>query len=153
MDSLGASTEILIGDSSGQHVLIRPLFRSQPGLFDVRDGNWIDCELEIVAGSFRGGFRADLRSEEFQTFLEEVEGVTRTLDGTASFTTMEGQIALSLSSDGKGHVRVTGDAIDAPGIGNRLQFVFDIDQTYLPPVCESLGHLLAAFPVTSAPEA
>jgi hypothetical protein len=150
---LGASTEILIGDSSAQHVLIRPLFRSQPGLFDDRDGNWIDCELEIVAGCFRGGFRADLRSEEFQTFLDEVEGVSRTLDGTASFTTMEGQIALSLTGDGKGHVRVTGDAIDAAGIGNRLQFVFDIDQTYLPPVCESLGHLLAAFPVTGAPDA
>jgi hypothetical protein len=150
---LGASTEVLIGDSDAQHVLIRPLVRSQPGLFDDRDGNWIDCELEIVAGCFRGGFRADLRSEEFQTFLEEVEGVRRILDGTASFTTMEGQIALALTSDGKGHVRVTGEAIDAAGIGNRLQFAFDIDRTSLPLICESLGHLLAAFPVTGAPDA
>lgn len=149
---MGASTEILIGDPGGQHVLIRPLFRSHPGLFDRWDGNWIDCELQIVAGCFRGGFRADLRSEEFQTFLEEVEGLSRTLEGTASFTTMEGQIALSLTGDGKGHVRVTGEGIDAAGIGNRLQFAFEIDQTHLPPICESLGHLLAAFPVTGAPD-
>jgi hypothetical protein len=150
---LGASTEVLIGDSDAEHVLIRPLFRSQPGLFDDRDGNWIDCELQIVAGCFRGGFRADLRSEEFHTFLEEVEGLSRTRDGTASFTTMEGQIALSLTGDGKGHVRVTGEAIDAVAVGNRLQFVFDIDQAQLPPISESLGHLLAAFPVTGAPDA
>jgi hypothetical protein len=150
---LGASTEILIGDSDAQHVLIRPLFRSQPGLFDDRDGNWIDCELQVVAGCFRGGFRADLRSEEFHTFLEELEGVSRTLDGTASFTTMEGQIALALTGDGKGHVRVTGEAIDAAAVSNRLRFVFDIDQTHLTTICESLGHLLAAFPVTGAPDA
>jgi hypothetical protein len=149
---VGASTEVLIGDSDAQHVLIRPLFRSQPGLFDDRDGNWIDCELQIVAGGFRGGFRADLRSEEFHTFLEEVEGVRRTLDGTASFTTTEGQIALALTGDGKGQVRVTGEAVDAAAAGNRLRFVFDIDQAHLAPMCESLGHLLAAFPVTGAPD-
>jgi hypothetical protein len=152
-DPLVASTEVLIGDSDAEHVLIRPLFRSQPGLFDDRDGNWIDCELQIVAGCFRGDFRADLRSEEFRTFLEEVEGVRRTLHGTASFATMEGQIALSLTGDGRGHVRVTGEAIDAAAVGNRLRFVFDIDQTHLPPISDSLGHLLAAFPVTGAPDA
>jgi hypothetical protein len=86
-------------------------------------------------------------------FLEELEGVSRTLDGTASFTTMEGQIALSLTVDGKGHVRVTGEAIDAAGVGNRLQFLFDIEQPCLPPICEALGHLLAAFPVTGALDA
>ncbi len=149
---MGASTEVIIGDLDAQHVLIRPLFRSQPGLFDDRDGNWIDCDLQIVAGGFRGGFRANLRSEEFQTFLEEVEGLRRTLDGTASFTTLEGQIALSLTGDGKGHVRVTGEAIDTGGAGNRLRFIFDIEQAHLAPVCESVGHLLAAFPVTGTPD-
>jgi hypothetical protein len=151
--ALGASTEILIGDGDAQHVLIRPLFRSHPGLFDYWDGNWIDCELQIVAGGFRGRFRADLRSEEFHTFLEEVEGLSRTVQGTASFSTMEGQIAFSLTDDGQGHVRVTGEAIDVAGIGNRLQFAFDIDQTHLPPICQSLEHLLAAFPVTGAADA
>jgi hypothetical protein len=149
---LGASTEVLIGDSGAQHLLIRPLFRSHPGLFDYWDGNWIDCELEIVAGGFRGRFRADLRSEEFHTFLQEVEGLSRTVEGTATFTTMEGQIALSLSGDGKGSVRVSGEAIDVAGIGNRLQFGFDIDQTSLPSICRSLDDLLAAFPVTGAPD-
>lgn len=150
---MGDSTEILIGDSGAEHVLIRPLFRSHPGLFDYWDANWIDCELQIVAGGFRGSFRADLRSEEFHTFLQEVEGLSRAVQGTASFTTMEGQIALSLTGDGQGQVRVTGDAIDVAGVGNRLQFGFDVDQTYLPQICRSLDHLLAAFPVTGAPDA
>lgn len=148
-----ASTEILIGDLDAQHVLIRPLFRSQPDLFDVKDGNWIDCELQIAAGGFRGIFRADLRSEEFQSFLDETEPLTRALDGTATFSTVDGQIAFSLTADATGRIVVAGEAIDAHEDGNRLQFSFEIDQTHVPSICLSLNSLLAAFPVTSVPDA
>ena len=147
------SSEVLIGDAGAQHVLIRPLLRSHPGLFDSADGNWIDCELEVVAGGFRALFPAHLRSEEFQSFLEEVQDLHRTLDGAARFTTLEGQIALSITGDGKGGVHVSGEAIDDAGSGNRLQLKFDIDQTYLPPICASLEHLLAAFPVVGRSDA
>jgi hypothetical protein len=147
------STEIVIGDIDAQHVVIRPLFRSQPDLFDAKDGNWIDCELEIAAGAFSGRFRADLRSDEFQSFSEELAGVSRTLDGTATFSTLDGQISFSLTGDGTGPVRVTGEAVDAAASGNRLHFRFDIDRMQLPPLCESLEHLLAAFPVVGVPDA
>jgi hypothetical protein len=147
------STEIIIGDIDAQHVLIRPLFRSHPDLFDVKDGNWIDCELEIAAGAFSGRFRADLRSDEFQSWSEELQGLSRTLDGTATFSTLDGQIAFSLTGDGTGQVRVTGEAIDAAESGNRLQFRFDVDRMQLPRVCEALVHLLGAFPVVGAPDA
>jgi hypothetical protein len=150
---LADSTEILIGDSGGQHVLIRPLARSHPGLFDYWDGNWIVCDVEIAAGGFRGNFRADLRSEEFHAFLEEVAGLSRMLEGTATFSTLEGQIAFSLTGDGKGHVRVQGEAVDEPGTGNRLHFGFEIDQTYLPEISRALEYLLAAFPVTGTADA
>ena len=145
---MASSSEILIGDSTAQHVLIRPLSRSQPDLFELRDGDWIDCEVALAVGGFSGSVRADLRSEEFRAFLEELQNLSQTLEGAASFTTMEGQIAISLTGDGKGHIRVSGEAIDDAGVGNRLQFAFDIDRTYLPKVCESLESLLAAFPVT-----
>lgn len=148
-----ASTEVVIGDENGQHVVIRALSRNHPDLFDYWDGNWVACELEIVTGGFRGAFRADLRSEEFCAFLEEAEGLSATLDGAASFSTMEGQIAFSLAGDGKGRVRVQGEARDAPGSANRLHFCFDIDQSYLPHICRSLEVLLAAFPVVGTTDA
>lgn len=150
---MASSTEILIGDPAAQHVLIRPLGRSHPGLFDKWDGNWIDCEIVIVAGAFRGSFRADLRSEEFRMFQEDVEDLNRTLDGAASFSTMEGQLALSLTADGNGQVRVAGEGIDEAGVGNRLQFGFVIEQAHLQDLGRSLEHLLTAFPVIGAPDA
>ena len=147
------STEIVIGDVDAQHVLVRPLSRTHPGLFDASDGNWIDCKVQIAVGGFRGGFRADLRSDEFQAFLEEVEALNRALAGTATLSTLEDQVAVTLSANGTGAVHVSGETIDSPGSGNRLQFAFEIDQTYLPEICRSLEYLLAAFPVIAAPDA
>jgi hypothetical protein len=148
-----ASTEFLIGDEHGQHVLVRALSRNHPDLFDYADGNWVACEVEIVAGGFRGAFRADLRSDEFRAFLEEAEALTGALDGAASFSSMEGQLSLSLAGDGRGHIRVLGDACDTPGSDNRLHFGFDMDQTYLPQICRALEVLLAAFPVVGTADA
>lgn len=147
------STDILIGDNDGAYVLIRPLGRKHPGLFDYWDGNWIDCELEIAAGAFRGRLRADLRSEEFYAFLEDVEGLSRSLEGTASFNTMEGHIAFALTGDGNGQVRVGGEAVDTADAGNRLLFEFGIDQVCLQDICQSLEYFLAAFPVTGTRDA
>jgi hypothetical protein len=147
------STDILIGDTDGQYVLIRPLCRKHPGLFDYRDGNWIDCELEVAAGAFRGRLRADLRSEEFHAFLEDMEALSRALEGSASFDTMEGCLAFALTGDGHGHVRVSGEAVDPADAGNRLIFDFAIEPACLPDICQSLGYFLAAFPVTGTRDA
>jgi hypothetical protein len=148
-----ASTEVLIGDVEAEHVMIRPLFRSQADLFDVRDGNWIDCEVQVAAGGFRGNFRADLRSEEFQGLSAELDALNQTLEGTATFSTLDGQLALTLTGDSAGRVRVTGEAVDAAEHGNRLHFSLEIDRAHVPPICESLNALLAAFPVTHVTDA
>lgn len=146
------TTEVLIGDVDAQHVLIRPLSRREPDLFDNEDGNWIDCEVEIAAGGFRGTFRTDLRSEEFRNFSEELAGLSRTLEAAATFSSEDGHIALSLTGHGGRRVHVSGEAIDSAENGNRLQFSFDIDQTHVPSICRSLDDLLRAFPVTGAPD-
>jgi hypothetical protein len=121
-------------------------------LFDRWDGNWIDCEVEVSVGAFRGRFRANLRSDELGTFCAELEALNGTLEGTASLNTMEEQIALSLTGDGKGPFRVQGTAVDTAGSGNRLQFGFEIDQMYLPEILGSLEQLLKAFPVIGTPD-
>jgi len=129
------------------------LSRSSPGLFDYWDGNWIACEIEIAAGGFRGRFTADLRSEEFHAFMDQVSELARTIDGAATFTTMEGQLTLSLTAGGEGHVRVAGEALDLLGGENRLTFNFDVDPACLGEIARSLESLLTTFPVIGTPEA
>ena len=91
-----------------------------------------------------------MSSEEFHTFLEQVEGLSAAVDGTANLTTMEGQIPCRCRRRQR-QVRVAGEALDGAGVGNRLQFGFDIDQAMVPEVARSLGYLLAAFLRSVAP--
>ena len=148
-----ASTELLIGDADGQHVLVRAEARHHPHLFDSSAGNWISSEVDIAAGGMRATFRAELKSEEFQAFLDEVDALTRTLAGVATFSTTEGQLTVSLTGDPSGQVRVAGEAVDAPGSGNRLYFGFEVDQRRLPQISQSLQLLLSAFPVVGVADA
>jgi hypothetical protein len=148
------STDILIGDTDTQHVLIRPLSRRHPGLFDYAEANGIECEVEIVAGVFSGTVRADVRSEEFQAFLDEVEGMIGTLEGAATLATMEGQLSVAIAIEGSEarheQMRVSGDVSDAPGSSNRLHFAFEVERAQLPAIAQALNYLLAAFPLDSS---
>jgi hypothetical protein len=94
-----------------------------------------------------------MRAEEFAGFLTDITALSRTLEGAATFTTMEGQLSVTLSGDGKGHVHVQGTAVDEPGTGNRLEFGFDIDQTYLHGIASCLDSFVAAFPVVNPTDA
>ncbi len=144
---LAPSTELLIGDAGGEHVLIRALSRKHPGLFDSWDANWIACEIEVAVGGFHGAFRADLRSDEFLAFSRTMDDLAVALDSVATFSTMEQQLSVLLAGDGRGHVRVEGSASDTAGSGNRLHFSFEIDQTYLKQIQRDLEVILEAFPV------
>ena len=147
------TTEVLIGSLDDEHVLVQPQGRSQPGLFDSRDGNWIACDVEIAAGRFRASFQADLRSDEFAAFLAQASTLAHAREGAATFSTLEGQLALSLTTSGGDALRVEGEANDAAGSGNRLHFEFTIDQALLSGIILALEQMLAVFPVAGPAEA
>ena len=140
------------GNNAGLHALIRPLSRRQPGLFDYSEANWIECEVEISAGAFQGTVRVDIRSEEFQAFLDEVEGMIGTLEGAASLTTMEGQLSVSIAIEGDDRMRVSGEVSDAAASGNRLRFTLEAERAQLPAIAKSLTYVLTVFPATGRVE-
>lgn len=137
---------LLIGNQSNGVTLVT-WRRTHAGTSDYWDGNWVSTRIEILAGGFRGKIEADLRSEEFDAFRKGVQQLYATLNGRAELSTLEGWITLTLEGDGRGHVKVTGAVLDQPGIGNRLIFNFDLDQTYLPEVIEQLNLILETYPV------
>ena len=144
---VAASTDILIGDASAQHVLIRPVSRTTPGLFDDRDDSAITCEVQIAIGGFRGQFTAQLRTDEFRSMLDEIEASGPSLENAANLDATSGQIDLSLIGDGAGHVLVAGYVADAEDDGNRLEFAFAMSEAVMPDLVRSLEQVLAAFPL------
>lgn len=148
---MSTKCDILIGNVDGEHVQINLLSRSHPECDDYWDGNWIASEVELRTGAYRASFRSDFRSEDFTSFHQSVCQLSETLRGFAKFDTMEGQLALELIGDGRGHIRVEGTSLDVAGVGNRLDFHFDIDQTYLSRIVRSLEKSISMYPVVGRP--
>jgi hypothetical protein len=121
--------------------------RSSPDASDYWDGNWLSCTAVVSAGAFHGTLDSLLRNEDLARFLHRLEGLTERLSGEAVFDTLDGWLDVRLIGDGRGHVEVRGQLVDAPASGNSLEFRFCLDQTYLTPLAAQLRAVLDLFPV------
>lgn len=110
------------------------------------DDNWLAVEIGVRAGGFRGKASATIMTGDLTKFLSELRPLYQTLSGTASFTTMEDQLSLRLAGDGKGHIELRGEVADQPGIGNRLHFALQFDQSQLGASIRELERVTLQFP-------
>jgi hypothetical protein len=121
----------------------------RPATGDYWDDNWLSVVICIRAGGFRGKIDASFMTGELEKFLSELRSLLETLSGAATFNTMEEQLSLKLTGDGIGHIELRGEAEDQPGIGNRLHFKLQFDQTQLRTSVSELERITAEFPVRS----
>jgi hypothetical protein len=113
------------------------------------DDNWLTSQIRVRAGGFRGQIDAAILTSELAGFLAQLRLLCETLSGKAEFSTLEEQLQLTLTGDGKGHIHLTGHVADQPGIGNRLLFTLNFDQTQLAESMRQLHGITEAFPVRS----
>jgi hypothetical protein len=139
-----------LGSSEREHIIVRPSRREHPDPAHSDDRSWICASIEVAAGAFRGTFEATLRAEEFVRFRDELRPLYERLTGQATFDTMEGWLRIHVQGDGKGHFHAACEAIDEPGLGNRLSFKIDFDQTELPAIVSGLDAICEAAPVAGA---
>jgi hypothetical protein len=138
---------MVIGNESTNWVEVQVLARSHPGCQDNWDGNWVRSEVTLRAGAFSGRYDADLRTDEFARFRDELKAVFQPLIGKAEFSSLEGWLAIEFVGNGKGHFSGSCQAMDTPGTGNRLSFSLAIDQTEIPSILRDLDFILSKFPV------
>ena len=113
------------------------------------DDNWLVVEVSVHAGGFRGKTRASIQTSELAVFGPQLRQLYDTLSGTAEFTTIEEQVYLILKGDGKRHITLKGEMMDQPGIGNRLNFNLEFDQSQLANSISDFSAIMAKFPVHS----
>ncbi len=111
---------------------------------------WLPSRITVRAGSFSGEFPSNLDVWAFARFATELKALYESLKGTASFSTYEGQLELTLVGDGMGHIQVKGEAMDYAGTGNKLIFRLAIDQTEIPALLRDLSAISAAYPPVAA---
>jgi len=110
------------------------------------DDNWISVQVSLAVDGFKGRFRASFQAADLVSFRDQLASLYDSLDGEATFATMEMQLALTLTGNGRGGIVVKGEAANQSGV-NRLGFGFQIDQTYLANTLSELNEVIEAFPI------
>ena len=103
---------------------------------------WLRAQVTIQVRGFNGSVVASFEPGDFEAFEKKLQILNETLTGTADFSSRENQVVFSLRGDRLGHIEVTGDAWSQPGYENKLEFEFNIDQTFLPSILVQLGAIV-----------
>ncbi len=122
--------EIIIGNKGADYVSIKPRNRFSDGC---------SADIELRCDGWSGGVRGWFFEGELARFADEVRRLHRDLVGKAKLEPSEPNIAVTLTGDGKGHVRVEGEARNRFETSTILKFEFSIDQTYLQGIADALN--------------
>jgi hypothetical protein len=114
---------------------------------NYHDANWLTVQVKVAAGGFRGSFDAAFLTAELSDLCAKLKELYASLKGKKEWDTMEGQLRLTFQGNGLGAIELHGDALDQAGIGNRLSFRLQLDQTQLAQSVSQLNELMARFPI------
>jgi len=135
------------GESQHERLEVDVLRYERSLVGEYYDDNWLTVRICVSAGGFRGATDAAILTDELARFLTHLRALHQTLGGEAQFTTLEEQLHVVLSGDGKGHIELVGDLADQPGIGNRLHFTLRFDQSQFAASIRELEGVISHFPV------
>ena len=135
------------GQSEQERIEVDVVRYERTPVGEYHDDNWLTSQIRVRAGGFRGKVDVSILTDELATFLTQLHALHGTLRGTAEFSTLEEQVHLRLTGDGKGHIELVGEVADQPGIGNRLRFTLQFDQPQLGASVRELERVTSEFPV------
>jgi len=134
------------GQSERERVEIDVLRYERAPIGEYYDDNWLTVEIRVQAGGFHGKAKAAIIADDLVRFATELRPLFETLSGSAKFASMEDQLNLRLVGDGKGHIELHGEIADRAGIGNRLHFSLQFDQSQLGASIRELERVTTQFP-------
>ncbi len=105
-----------------------------------------EAQVSIAVEGFTGAFMARIDSNDFLKFEDELHLLYQNLQGSATLRPLEKQLTLHLIGNGRGAITVTGTAYSMPTYRNHLEFTFEIDQTFLPPLLAQLSAITGSSP-------
>jgi len=118
------------------------------------DANWLTSEVELTAtrtGKFHAKTSVALRTEELETFRDQLRILKDTLSGEATLEHLEDQVGCTIRlSKGVGEL----DAFLKEDVGPELRTTgARTDQSYLETSVQQLDAVCEAFPVRGSPYA
>lgn len=114
--------------------------------FDGRiEPNWLGrFSVQVQDESFRASAECwdnPAGSLGIYGLRRQLQTMKRKLSGVAEFCPLEEQIQFKMSMNRLGHVAVSGVLFQHATYGSKLEFEFQLDQSYLPEIISSLRSL------------
>lgn len=144
------STGLFSVNGEGGRLTVEVLGYENPYPQTVSDANWLQVQIRLDAGGCSMRIEAALTTQELKHFLDELEGVVTTLEGTASLTTDEETISLQVNVGKRGTAHVSGELRELGTIKVTVKFEFDTDQTLLMRTISELRDLHNQYPVVES---
>jgi hypothetical protein len=138
-------SEIIIGKEK-QYVKITVAGKTYPGSSDRWDGGWLNSNIDLSLGCFKGSFNANLRVDEFERFLKDLRNLDKTLKGKAAYQSIEEWLIIDIeNADSLGNFNVRVTAKDSLGGHNKITGLVVIDQTFFRSIIKAIEAMLANF--------
>lgn len=131
---------------SGNFIRIELIGFSHPNAEMDWDANWVRGFVNVKAGGFSGEFKGDFMTVDFESFKTELTKLYDKLNGIATFNTLESQVEIKIIGDGIGHLSAECEVMDYAGMGNKLEFKINFDQTHIPKILNQLEKITSRFP-------
>src|SRR3712207_4535204 len=94
--------EFRIGRMGSEYLCVRILARARPERDDW-EVNWLNAEVEIGAGGFRGRFGAKLLAGELSALRGDLSRLYSFESREAAFDAYDGQLSIKIKGDGLGN--------------------------------------------------
>jgi len=127
---MGKKSEPVIfsGGPEGDHVAMEALPKVVSG--------WRTANIAVLCGAWH--YAGQFMVGELAKFGKEIEYLCEGLKPRVEFKSVEHYLNIVLVRDGKGHMRVEGEARERLGAKTALEFEFDVDGATLAEVARAL---------------
>jgi hypothetical protein len=105
---------------------------------------WAQAEVELSVSGFCGRIQPWVEAADFEIFTEQLRVLYDSLQGKADFSPREEQFTLKVESKSGGHIEITGVAWSKATFENKLEYVLELDQSFLSTPLRELESLLAS---------
>jgi hypothetical protein len=134
----------------GGHIKIDVQRYERPETSDEDDANWLATQCNVAVGEFSCILKLSLVTRDFTEFLAQLEKAVDSLNGSATFTTMEEGLHIEIKFNHAGHANVFGRAGSQTSIvpeQSVLSFSFETDQSFLAQTVRELKGIVTQFPI------
>ncbi len=128
--------------------------RQFPQAEDYWDANWLNGTAIVVGNGssirLTGSF---IHLGELEGWRDSLKSFQTSLQGTAELPTIEPNLSVKIVPDGSktGHLKCE-VGITADHLSEKHQYLFEIDQSYLPGLITEISAVLREYPVKNAPK-